>query len=330
MTTFIRIRTPDELSRIEGLSALPPFNPEDVICHSPDAHWILLNVDGRPTGRYSLWWRKSPPCAGHRPGLIGHYAVRDGSDAHQLLRHACAELVKVKCTLAIGPMDGNTWHRYRFITERGSEPPFYLEPDNPDDWPEHFAEFGFTSLAGFISRLNSDLTYEDPRAKRAEERLAAIGIRIRPLDLRCFDEELRRIYTVAELGFRNNFLYTPLSETEFIAQYRYLEPHVRPELVLIAELAKRPIGFIFAIPDLLQARCGQPINTAIIKSVAVLPERAYAGLGAYLVARCQTAARELGYKRIIHALMHESNISRNISGRFTQPMRRYTLFASLL
>ena len=36
---------------------------------------------------------------------------------------------------AVGPLDGSTWRRYRLVTERGVEPPFFMEPDNPDDWP---------------------------------------------------------------------------------------------------------------------------------------------------------------------------------------------------
>ena len=40
--------------------------------------------------------------------------------------------------MAVGPMDGSTWRRYRFITERGAEPAFFLETYNPDVWPLNF------------------------------------------------------------------------------------------------------------------------------------------------------------------------------------------------
>jgi hypothetical protein len=52
-----------------------------------------------------------------------------------------------------------------------------------------------------------------------------------------------------------------------------------------------------------------------------------AGLGNVLVARCQQAARALGFRRAIHALMHESNNSRNLSAHYAKPFRRYTIFA---
>jgi L-amino acid N-acyltransferase YncA len=69
------------------------------------------------------------------------------------------------------------------------------------------------------------------------------------------------------------------------------------------------------------------VDTVIVKTVAVLPGRRLAGLGNVLVARCQQAARALGFRRAIHALMHESNNSRNLSAHYAKPFRRYTIFA---
>jgi hypothetical protein len=90
------------------------------------------------------------------------------------------------------------------------------------------------------------------------------------------------------------------------------------------------VGFIFALPDALQSTRGEAIDTVIIKTVAVLPERAYAGLGAFLVDMCQEISRSLGYRKAIHALMYDANNSRNISNRYARVIRRYTLFARKL
>lgn len=330
MEELIQIQAPDELSRFAGLTGLPDFNPQELIQHRPDAHWLLLDAKGKPAGHCSLWWRNSPVYQNHRLGLVGHYAVADGTAARRLLQHAGEQLRAHDCTLAVGPMDGNTWRRYRFITERGSEPLFFLEPDHPDDWPRHFVSSGFVPLAQYFSGLNSDLAQADPRIERAAERFAAMGVRVRSIDMQCFEAELRKIYVVSEISFKDNFLYTPLSEEEFLAQYRQVQKYVRPELVLIAEQEGRPLGFIFTIPDWLQSQRGQAIDTVIVKTVAVLPDRAHAGLGTFLVGQSQTVARELGYRRAIHALMHESNVSRNISAHDATTMRRYTLFAKSL
>jgi predicted N-acetyltransferase YhbS len=309
---------------------LPPFDHADLLRQAADAHWRLVGDDGETVGRCSLWWRRTPSLAGRRAGLIGHYAARDALTGHRLLWHGCGELAARGCALAVGPMDGSTWHRYRLIIDRGREPTFFLEPDNPDDWPRHFLESGFTPLAHYRSAVNTDPGRSDPRMAEVAQRLVGQGVRIRALDPSAFEDELRRIHAVAVSSFRHNFLCTPLGEAEFIAHYRPLRPHVRPELVLIAEKQGAPIGFIFGIPDLLQARRGPRIDTVVIKTMAVLPGHGGAGLGGLLMARCQETARELGYTRAIHALMHEGSHSGRISRHYARTIRRYALFARTL
>ncbi len=326
MERLIAITTPAELEQWGEVTGLSTLEPTDLQRHAPDAHWALVSNDGGTVGRCSLWWRRAPALPGHRLGIIGHYVVRDAAAARRLLEHACQELATRGCTVAVGPMDGNTWRRYRLVTERGSEPPFFLEPDNPDDWSQHFLDFGFTPLAHYSSAMSTDLSRQDPRVEQVAERLAAQGVRIRALDLRRVEDDLHSIYVISRISFRSNFLYTPIDEGEFITQYRHILPCVRPELVLIAESGGRPIGFLFMLPDWLQARRGRAIDTVILKTVAVLPERAHAGLGSLLVARGHQIARTLGYARAIHALMHENNNSRNISRHYAHTIRRYALF----
>jgi hypothetical protein len=114
--------------------------------------------------------------------------------------------------------------------------------------------------------------------------------------------------------------------------------------MLIAEQAEQLVGFLFAIPDFLQIQRNRStsgasdrgasrrasINTIVIKTVAGLPGRTYAGLGNLLVSEAQSIAHHLGYRRVIHALMHDANTSRNLSGRYAIPIRRYTLFCKPL
>jgi hypothetical protein len=68
------------------------------------------------------------------------------------------------------------------------------------------------------------------------------------------------------------------------------------------------------------------IDTLIIKTVAVAPAMANHGLGGLLVGLVQRRARDLGYRRAIHALMHEQNVSRHISRRYAHTIRRYALY----
>ncbi len=326
MSQFVQPTNAADLEAFCSLPGLSPLNPETIARQRPDAQWMLRTAEGTVAARCSLWWSNLPEHEGRRLGYLGHYAACDASSAAELLDRACAQLAQ-HCTLAVAPIDGNTWNRYRLLTERGTEPPFFLEPDNPDEWPAHFTSNGFTPLANYYSALNADLHRSDPRTEELMRRQSDRGVRLRCLELDRFESELRALWRLALASFQQNFLYAPISEEEFLAQYLPLRPYLHPELVLIAEKESKPIGFMLSVPDLYQTKRGRAVDTVILKTVAVDPEQAGDGLGTLLVAHCQDKAAQRGYKRAIHALMYEANRSRRISSHTAQTIRRYTLFA---
>ncbi|HVR34842.1 MAG TPA: GNAT family N-acetyltransferase [Methylomirabilota bacterium] len=330
MHRLLRIKSPDQLAEHPRPGFPGWYDSSAIFRHQPQEHWVAVAPDHSISAECSLWWEDTPRLPDQKPGLIGHYAATDAGAAGQLLRHACSRLADRRCTLAIGPMDGSTWRRYRLLTERGTEPTFFLEPDNPDDWPDHFTHAGFHVLAGYYSAINTDLTRADPRLDRVRDRLDHLGIRLRPLAPDRFLQELEAIFTVARVSFRGNFLYTRIRQDAFIQEYQAIRPLIRSELILIAEREGEPIGFVFTLPNLRHGERGPSTDTAILKTVATLPDRQYAGLGSLLVAETQSRARDLGYHRVIHALMHQGNHSINVSSRYATPFRRYSLFANQL
>lgn len=333
---FVQATTPALVERFCALPGAYAITPHAPAIADADAHWLALSGGDTPVARCSLWWRNTPTppadvvTAQGALGLIGHYAAADASAGVALLEHACRELATRTCTLAIGPLDGNTFRHYRLLTERTvdgrTHPPFFLEPDQPDDWPAHFTASGFAPLAHYFSAL-AELAPGDPRTATLAEQVAAHGVRIRPVEMAHFEAELQRIFQVVTQSFADNFLYAPIAAAEFVAQYEPIRPLVEPALVLIAEQNETPVGFLFALPDLAQARRGEPIDTVIIKTVGVVPALGGIGLGGLLVALVQEQAFRLGYRYAIHALMYEDNLSRKISARYARPIRRYTLFA---
>ncbi len=291
---------------------------------------LELITDGGQEAGCLLWWRNTPALEGEQVGLIGGFQAAGAEAASELLHRACGMLREEGCTMAIGPMDGSTWRSYRLVTERGTEPPFFMEPGNPAEWPDYFVKAGFSILANYTSALNSDLHVVDPRIENVRQRLSTAGVLIRPIQLDRFPEELRHIYDVSIASFQKNFLYTPITYPDFESLYLPIQKAVQADLVLLAFDGEKCLGFMFAIPDFAQARRGEPITTVIAKSLAVLPGRQTGGLGTLLLAQMQQAALRLGYTRVIHALMHESNNSRNVSGHYAKTMRRYALFSRRL
>jgi GNAT superfamily N-acetyltransferase len=327
----IALTSLQQRSALEQAPALPPFDARQITDHAADAHICALDPNGRVSAYCSLWWKQTPQYSRGIVGAIGHYASVDDEAAAALLKEAVTRLQENGCTLVVGPMDGNTWRSYRFVTDSGvgqsPEPPFFLEPSNPPEWPRQFEQEGFAKLAGYYSALNSDLARPDERIEPMAARLESAGVRIRSALNSDLKEQLRRIYKVSRVAFTRNFLYTELAKEGFVAQYTGLLDRIRPELLLLAEVGKDLVGYIFAIPDLAQAARGCAIDTFLIKTVAILPEPALRGLGGLLVSRAQQAGHRLGFRRCIHALMHEDNVSRNISNHYAETMRRYTLYS---
>jgi GNAT superfamily N-acetyltransferase len=318
---------PDDVTRFCTLPGLGALTAEVIARHRPQAQWLLTGTTDAVVARCSLWWENTPAHQGQRLGFIGHYAATNAEAAGDLLQLARELLAAQGCTLAVGPLDGTTWQRYRLLTERGSEPLYFLEPDNPDDWPAHFTANGFQPLSQYFSAVTTALDPLDAHLLEIAGRATAGGLHLRSFNLDQFETELRRLHALSLESFRENFLYTPIGLDDFLAQYRGIRPYVRPELVLLLEERERLVGYLFGIPDMLQAQRGQPIDTAIIKTLALHPAETGMGLGSLLMGRFHELAGQLGYRRVIHALMHEDNRSRKISKHNAQTIRRYTLYA---
>ena len=324
--TFVELASGDPEAAFTTDQGVGAVSTEHRTLHAPDRHVIVLRGSSL-AGRCSCWWTHTPRPLGERYGLIGHYAAAEHAAGKALLDEACKVLASAGCTVAVGPMDGSTWRRYRLITERGEAPPFFLEPDNPDEWPHHWTSASFAPLATYISAVNENLETEDPRSETTRERLAAAGIALRPFEPGRADEELRRLFHLSLVAFSRNFLFTPFTEPEFMAENRTILSLVPPELVRLAEREEELVGFMFAVPDMLQSRRGEALETVILKTMAVHPDVAGRGLGALLMDDVQRVARDLGFSRAIHALIHEGNRSATLSARYARPIRRYTLFS---
>ncbi|MGE5474210.1 MAG: GNAT family N-acetyltransferase [Ignavibacteriales bacterium] len=325
---YILVETKDikQLSQYKHNPIYQDFNILNIFEHEADMHLLVLKNDN-PTARASIWWENTPKIEDLNVGTIGHFSANDEESAKFLLDKACEILRKHSVITIIAPMNGNTWRSYRFITNRGNEPDFFLEPDNPDIYPDYFLEAGFYPIEEYISAINYDLSARDPRTLDTEEKIKEQKITIRKIDIDRFEEELNIIYEISLEGFKDNVLYTPMSREDFFKQYLPLKDLIIPEFVLIAQdKDKKPIGFVFALPNINQLKRGEKIDTVILKTLAIIPEKRSGGLGSLLINKVRETAYEMDYKKAVYALIHKANKSRNIAEHFGETIRTYTLY----
>ncbi len=256
------------------------------------------------------------------PGLgrVGHFGARDRESAVAVLEHATRALFEQGALKVLAPMDGTTWERYR-LALNGPQDSFLGEPTNPPEYAAWLEAAGFGPDQHYTSTLTTDLERVYPELERLERRLAG-RVAIRPL--RDFESELESLHGLSLEAFAHNAYFTPISLAEFKALYRPLAPLLRNELVLIAEEGPRPVGFVLSYPDRVPGRL-------VLKTLATAPDRRGLGLGTVLTARIHQVACQLGFKQVIHALMHSQNPSQHVSQRASAGRallwRRYALYS---
>ena len=310
--------------------------------------FLAVDEGGRPLAR--LVARRSPvlqDAAGLPYGMLGFFeALEDAEAVAALFAAAITWLRETGAGTIVGPMDGDTWHRYRlnvgpFPPE--GEPPFLLEPYNPPYYPALWENAGFRILESYASTWADTAAVARRLEPRHREALAA-GYRLRPFTGLLFEDELAVIYQLSREVFAGNFLYTEITEDEFIALYAGARAVIDPGLLWFARSPEgKDVGFLFAYPDhfravaALQGRRNLAAKlrflwhrrhptTVNVKTLGVLPEHRRSGVGAALMHRVHVEALERGLLRANHCLFREGNPSGGMAGEGAKVLRRYHLY----
>ena len=270
-------------------------------------------------GAKALLYRDAPSWDGLRTAAIGGFACADEASGRRALDKARTALKGEGFEALIGPMDGDTWHRYRLVSESDGSPPFAMEPTSGPHDKAAFLAAGFAPISEYVSS----------RAKLADaargEAPAMAGVSISAWDGQGAEALVGRMFEMSLAGFANNRFFKPIAREAFLKLYEPVMPLVDPRFVLFAHAPDgRLAGFLFGLPDRLE---GAAPKTVILKTYA----SAMRGVGHGLADTFHRRAIELGYVDVIHALMHVDNVSRERSGRHGATIfRRYGLMGAKL
>lgn len=300
-----------------------------LLSDAPDWHGVVGNA-GCISAHGSLWWSRTPKHGPHRVGMLGHFFARNARDARALILAAIERLRREGCTLMVGPMNGSTWRNYRWVTTPGEEPPFFLEPSNPPEYPQYLEREGFQPIVRYFSALTCDMNAGQTRLARLESRFAQRGVETRSLSETTFDADIEAILALTTTAFRQNPFFDLPDPQAFYLQCHQLRKIAPLDHVRLAFHGDALVGFVFAVPDFCQAERGVPVDTLVVKTLAVSPEARYMGLGAMLLMRLKRDAAAGGYRRAIHALARRDCVVERVSLRMARPMRGYTLFGKVL
>ena len=349
------LAVPEEVYRGDANSCATPRSDVLASLRRPEfagAQRVFVAVDGElPVAR--LVARRSPALrdeAGLPYGMLGFFEAVGGAPGREAAAALFAEgirwLRESGAGTIVGPMDGDTWHRYRLNAGPFDEPPFLLEPTNPPYYQALWEDNGFRVLESYASTWADTAAVARRQEPRHRQALAA-GYRLRPFAGLRFEDELAKIYELSRVVFAGNFLYTEISEDEFLSLYAGSRALIDPGLIWFAcSPAGEDVGFLFAYPDLFRAvaamrgrrdlaaklrflwhRRGRGKPAAVnAKTLGVLPEHRRSGVGAALVHRVHVEALERGLRRTNHCLFREGNPSGGMAGEGARLLRRYHLY----
>lgn len=249
----------------------------------------ILQIEGAKLTLY----RDAPDWEG-RAFAVGQFRAATTQAGAALLEQA-AGLARTEGAALIGPMDGDTWHSYRLVSDSDGRAPFLMEPvSKPQDLPA-FQAAGFAPISRYISAA-VPLAQTPPRGPDPH------GLRIAEWDGTDPEGLFAQVHALSCTAFAKNPFYKPISLEAFLPMYLPFVPMLKRELILFAWDGPALVGFLFGIPNYAE---GPAPKSVILKTYASL----HKGAGHALATRFYQAARDLGCDTAIHALMHEDNLS---------------------
>ena len=150
-----------------------------------------------------------------------------------------------------GPMNPSTNDECGLLVEGFDSSPCLMMPYNPRYYPSLLEFFGLRKKMDLYAYFLEEASFLLDRLDRITERLKKREpqLRIRPINLRHFNEELKIVKEIYNQAWSRNWGFVPMTDEELNLTAKDLKPLVVSDLVLFAYWGEEPVGFSVSIPD---------------------------------------------------------------------------------
>ena len=211
-------------------------------------------------------------------GLFGYYECIEDKDASQALLDAARGWLKSQgCTSMRGPWTFVS-QEWGLVIEGFTPPPVVMAPYNPPYYSDHLSSFGLGKVKDLLCwYISAEEGYKIPDRilQLTDDVQKRYQVKIRPVDMKRYDEEVKIIIELSNASIIDNWGYSPVTEAEIQAMARDMKPIIQPKGVLFAEDAEGiPIGFAITLPDvnsLLKGLNGHLFPFGFLKLLTGIP-----------------------------------------------------------
>lgn len=192
---------------------------------------------------------------GTRTGYFGLFeSIDDAAVAAALFETAKAWARNRGLVSIIGPLNLSINGEPGLLVDGFENPPTILTTYNPRHYPALYEACGLKKIKDLWAWVvTSEQPIPEKPARIAEKVRQKEGVVVRPVKLKDFDAEIRRIKDIYNDAWEKNWGFVPMTEREIEQMARDLKPIVVPELTMIAEVNGEPIAMSLALPDANQA-----------------------------------------------------------------------------
>jgi ribosomal protein S18 acetylase RimI-like enzyme len=217
---------------------------------------FLARKNGRLTGRIATCVNfNHNEFHQDKAGFFGFFDVFEDYDVAALLFKVAMITLKADgMERMIGPANFSTNQEVGMLVEGYDSPPVILMTYNKPYYNEFAERFGFKKAKDLLAYYIDADANIDPRLRRVGERVRdKDGIVLRSLRMKEFDAEVERLNTVYNQAWQKNWGFVPMSRDEFRHMAKDMKQIVDPDIVFIAEVNGKPVGFSLSLPNINQA-----------------------------------------------------------------------------
>jgi hypothetical protein len=240
-----------QLRRDEYRRFDPKHNP--FLEHASMALWVALD-NGRAVGRVAAIDDRLNNQVHHEVVTwFGFFEARDGEVTAALLATVEQHALGRQSRSVRGPVNPSLHEAAGLLVDGFDSPPVALMSYNPGAYEQFIEGAGYRKVKDLFAW---DLNLKEPPPERivriADRVRKRFDIKVRPVDLRKFDQELEILKVIYRSAWEDNWGFVPPTDAEIRQLAVELRPIVDPELVLFAEVGGQPVACAVTIPDVNQ------------------------------------------------------------------------------